>query len=364
MKRILLLLTAAFCLAACTQKENIPVYLWFTGAKNMSDSALTENFELWKSHGVTGICVNVGFDVERVEKLSAMAHEYGMEYHACVPAMMSGGKDSTWYTVNRLGESAYDKPAYVPYYKTMDPHNPEVIEYLVSKYSELADIPTVDFVQLDYIRYADVILSRGLWEKYGLVMDEEYAPADYCYCDACVADFKEKTGIDIREVEDPSKCEEWAKFRCDVVTNLVNTIADAVHAKGKKLSADVFPGPDSHAVWMVRQQWNEWNVDTFFPMNYNDFYLEPASWLGPITKEEVNSIKGKEADLYSGLFICRDWQNKDQIEDPEGHGLLPSELQVAVEGAMKAGATGICLFSSRSITPEHWAELDKIRGME
>ena len=49
------------------------------------------------------------------------------------------------------------------------------------------------------------------------------------------------------------------------------------HAKGKKISADVFPGPHSHAVWMVRQEWNKWNIDAFFPMNYNDFYLEKAS---------------------------------------------------------------------------------------
>ena len=364
MKRFFFLLTAVLCLAACTSKTEIPVYLWAGGTRNMDDSTLRANFELWKSHGVSGVCVNLGFDIPAVERVSAIAHEYGMEYHACVSAVTDPTKDSTWYTVNRLGESAYDKPAYVPYYKTLDPHNPEVADYLVARFTELAEIPTVDFVQLDYIRYADVILARGLWDKYGLVMDEEYAPADYCYCDACVADFKEKTGIDIREVEDPSKCGEWAEFRCDVVTGLVNRIADAVHAKGKKVSADVFPGPDSHAVWMVRQQWNEWNVDTFFPMNYNDFYLEPASWLEEITAEEVQSIKGKKADLYSGLFICRDWQNKAQIEDPEGHGLIPSELEVAVNGAMKAGATGVCLFSSRSVTPEHWAELDRIREQQ
>lgn len=361
MKRLFFILTAVLCLAACTSKKEIPVYLWAGGTRNMDDSTLRANFELWKSHGVSGVCVNLGFDIPAVKRVSAVAKEYGMEYHACVSAVTDPTKDSTWYTVNRLGESAYDKPAYVPYYKTLDPHNPEVADYLVAKFTELAEIPTVDFVQLDYIRYADVILARGLWDKYGLVMDEEYAPADYCYCDACVADFKEKTGIDIREVEDPSKCGEWAEFRCDVVTGLVNRIADAVHSKGKKVSADVFPGPDSHAVWMVRQQWNEWNIDTFFPMNYNDFYLEPASWLEEITAEEVQSIKGKKADLYSGLFICRDWQNKAQIEDPEGHGLLPSELEVAVNGAMKAGATGVCLFSSRSVTPEHWDELDRIR---
>lgn len=65
-------------------------------------------------------------------------------------------------------------------------------------------------------------------------MDEEYPTADYCYCDKCVADFKAATGIDIKSVEDPSKCAEWAQFRCDLITKLVNRIADEVHGKGKK----------------------------------------------------------------------------------------------------------------------------------
>ena len=350
-------------LASCSEKSVMPVYVWASGGEKLSDEALREQFGQWKSHRVTGVCYNVGWNLEQIARISALAHEFGMEYHAWIPTMLDGGQDPSWYTVNRLGESAYDHPAYVPYYKTLDPHNPAVVEHLVHRYEEVAEIPTVDFIQLDYIRYADVILSRGLWDKYGLVMDEEYAPADYCYCDDCVADFQARTGIDIRAMEDPSKCTEWAEFRCNVVTALVNQIAAAVHAKGKKISADVFPGPDSYARWMVRQQWNDWAVDAFFPMNYNDFYLEPASWVGEITREEVQSVSAQQIPVYSGLFICRDWRNKASIEDPEGHGLLPSEVEEAVTGAMEAGAAGICLFSAGSMTEDHWAVLDRIRGL-
>lgn len=363
MKKLVIILLAAMALASCAPKASIPVYVWTTGLQRMDDSTLRAHFDLLKSHGVTGMCSQAGWDVEKIAAISKVAHEYGIEYHAFVPTVLDPTQDPSWYTVNRLGESAYDHPAYVDYYKTLDPHNPAVIDYIVNRFSALADIPDVDYVQLDYVRYADVILARGLWDKYGLVMDEEYPAADYCYCDDCVADFKEKTGIDIRAVEDPSKCEEWAKFRCDVITNLVNKVADAVHAKGKKLSVDVFPGPDSYAKWMVRQQWDEWNVDAIFPMNYNDFYLQPASWLGEITKEEVDAVAGKGEKLYSGLFICRNWRERESIEDPEGHGLLPSELEEAVTGAMNAGATGICLFTSRSMTDEHWAVLDKLTGI-
>lgn len=104
-------------------------------------------------------------------------------------------------------------------------------------------------------------------------------------------------------------CDQWKRFRYDVVTRLVNKIADAVHAKGKKVSAAVFPGPESYAKKLVRQEWNKWNIDAFFPMNYNDFYLEPASWVGEITREEVASVNGRKP-VYSGLFICRDWKTR------------------------------------------------------
>ena len=361
MKKSILLLTMLLMIVSCAKKSApMPVYIWASDNGDPSEETLRENFRLWQEHHVTGVCYNVGWDTTRIKQVSAIAHEYGMEYHAWIPTMLDGDQDPSWYTVNRLGESSLDHPAYVPYYKTLDPHNPEVVEFLVNRYAEVAAIPTVDYVQLDYIRYADVILSRGLWDKYGLDMGEEYPAADYCYCDDCVEDFKSRTGIDIRAVDDPSKCPEWAEFRCNVVTALVNQIAAVVHAQGKKISADVFPGPDSYARWMVRQQWNDWAVDAFFPMNYNDFYLEPASWIGDITWEEVESVAERGVPVYSGLFICRDWQHKDQIEDPEGHGLLPSELEEAVTGAMEAGAAGICLFSAASMTDDHWAVLDRL----
>ena len=189
-------------------------------------------------------------------------------------------------------------------------------------------------------------------------MTEEYAPADYCYCDDCVAEFKELTGIDIREVEDPSKVKEWAQFRCDKVTNLVNAIVDAVHSKGKKVSADVFPGPMSHAYWMVRQEWSKWNVDMLFPMNYNDFYMEGPEWLATIVREEAESAPAG-VPVMSGLFICPDWRNKDKVVDPEDSGLLPSEMETAVRGSLDNGAAGICLFTPGRMSAEHWDALAK-----
>lgn len=360
MKKLFLVFSIISLMTACTKspEPTVKAYGWQGEGGGTTEETLQSDFSKWKSHGLVGVCYNAGFNVEKQTRAAKVAHANGLEYHAWIPTMLKGDADSSWYAVNRKGESAYHVQAYVPYYKFMCPNNDNVINYLTGEYSRIAAIPEVDYVHLDYIRYVDVILAKGLWEKYGLVMNEEYPTADYCYCDKCVADFKASTGIDIRTVEDPSKCKEWAQFRQDVITRLVGHIADAVHAQGKKVSAAVFPGPESYAKQMVRQEWDKWKIDAVFPMNYNDFYLEPASWVGKITEEEVEAVEGR-IPVYSGLFICHDWQNKASIKDPEGHGLIPSEMEEAVRGAMEAGAAGVCLFTPGNMTEEHWKAFDK-----
>lgn len=370
----LLFTLALFHFQTTAQSTPVKVYGWCSwDQERVSEDSLRATFEDWKSHGITGICMNCGFDTEKTARCAAIAHEVGLEYHAWAPTMLQGGMDSTWYTVNRWGQSAYVRQhrAYVDYYQTLDPRNPEVIDWLIQQYLALARIPNVDYVQFDYIRYADVILAEGLWDKYQERIHHnwrdtqghvcEYPGADYCYCDQCCADFKAQTGIDIKAQLaagiDPATIPEWAQFRCDNITHLVDTICQVLHAHGYKASADVFPGPHNYAEPMVRQQWDRWHCDLFFPMNYNDFYKEPAQWVGKVTKEAVKSTK---TPVISGLFLCRDWQHRATVTDPEGLGLSPKELKIAAKKSLKAGAAGICLFTPDRMTEEHWKALEEV----
>ena len=184
-------------------------------------------------------------------------------------------------------------------------------------------------------------------------MDREYPQFDYCYCDKCVADFKSKTGIDIKSVADPSQVEEWKQFRYDLITDLVNRLAVAVHSKNKEITAAVFPGPNSIARKIVRQEWNLWNIDAVYPMLYNDFYLEGTKWIGDMCKEGVTSLNNSRP-LYSGLFICPDPAGKASNPDPENDGLSPEELETAIKESMENGAAGICLFTPERMTEEDW----------
>lgn len=362
MKKILILALICMMVSCTDNKETkIPVYAWTTGPGKATDAELETAFNDLKNKGIDGLMYNGGQDPETYKRVGKLVKKAGLEFHAWIPAMVQSNNPDLkpeWYAVNGLGESAFEKPAYVDYYKFLCPNREEVYQFLETMYGRIADIPEVDGIHLDYIRFPDVILARGLWDKYGLVMDREYPQFDYCYCDKCVADFKAKTGIDIRTVDDPSQVEEWKQFRYDLITDIVNRLAVMVHSKNKQINAAVFPGPNSVAKKIVRQEWDKWDIDAFFPMNYNDFYLEGTDWIGEVSKESVTTLNNSKP-VYSGLFICPDPEKKATEPDPENHGLVPGEIEAAIRESMENGAAGICLFTPERMTEEGWEAFER-----
>lgn len=351
-----------FMFACNSAKEyKIPVFAWTGGPGDASDQEIKDKLQDFKDKGIDGLMYNGGQDPETYKRFGTIAKDLGLAFHTWIPTMVQAKTPKIqpeWYGVNGKGESALEKPAYVDYYKFLCPNHDGVYEFLAEMYGKIAEVPEVDAIHLDYIRFPDVILARGLWDKYGLVMDREYPEYDYCYGDKCVADFKAKTGIDITTVEDPSQIEEWKQFRYDLITNLVNRLSNHIHQKGKQINAAVFPGPNSVAKKIVRQEWNKWNLDAVYPMHYNDFYLEKPDWIGTVTKEGILATKN-EIPLYSGLFICPNPAKKGAEKDPENHGLLPEEIGTAVRVSMENGATGICLFTPERMTEAHWKAFEK-----
>ncbi len=350
-------------LTSCSKPETykIPCYAWLGGPGNATDTEILEQFNDLKNKGIDGLMYNGGQNPETYSRVGKLAKEVGLEFHTWIPTMVQHPKPQLkkeWYAINGNGESAYDKPAYVSHYTFLCPSREGVYEFLADVYGKIAEVAEVDAIHLDYIRFPDVILARGLWDKYGLVMDREYPDYDYCYCDTCVADFKKRSGIDISQVEDPSQVKEWKQFRCDLITSIVNRLATVAHSKNKKIDAAVFPGPHSHAVKMVRQEWDKWNLDAVYPMNYNDFYLEGTEWIGEMCKEGVEATGGS-IPLYSGLFICPNPEKKSSERDPENHGLVPEELEDAIRESMQNGAAGICLFTPGRMTEAHWNVFEK-----
>jgi uncharacterized lipoprotein YddW (UPF0748 family) len=287
-----------------------------------------------------------------LSKILPLARAEQIEVHAwmwsmpcSVPEILA--KHPDWYNVNALGDSAATKPAYVEYYKFLDPGRPEVREWVQGTVRELAAIPELTGVHLDYIRHPDAILPKGLWKKYGIVQDRVYPQYDYGYTPYERDRFEKQFGADpIRvgrnELHDPVVDQNWHKFQLDMVVDLVNDyLVPAAHSAGKTITAAVFPGP-SLARQMVRQDWQRFQVDAFLPMLYNSFYETGPAWVGEMTGEAVHAVA---KPIYSGLFI---------------QDMKPRILIDTAQIAQTSGASGISLFSIDSMNSARWEALRKI----
>ena len=192
-------------------------------------------FARLRAGGISGVLVGGG----DTAMLADAAHAEGLTFHAWTWIMNRSGdawvkaNHPEWFNVSRNGDSSLTHPPYVGYYQWLCPTRPEVRAYLRSLVTEVAEIPGVDAVHLDYIRHPDVILPRGLWSKYGLVQDHEMPEYDFCYCDVCRDTFRAQSGYDPLSVADPSADQAWREFRWNSISEVVAILAAAAHAHNR-----------------------------------------------------------------------------------------------------------------------------------
>jgi uncharacterized lipoprotein YddW (UPF0748 family) len=321
---------------------------WVHGGGEVTGDEWGRRFARLRAAGIDAVLVSGG----ELAVLSEAARGEGLEFHRWFWTLNRNGDEwarsehPEWFTVSRKGDSTLDVPPYVDYYRWVCPTRLPVREYLRGLVDELAADEHVDGVHLDYIRYPDVILPVGLWSKYDLVQDREYPEFDFCYCDVCRSEFTALTGTDPLDLPDPPADEAWRRFRWDSVTGLVRVLAEAVHGRGKPITAAVFPTPEL-ARRLVRQAWDEWPVDEVFPMLYHTFYEEDLAWIGASVGEGVAALGG--TSLNAGLYL------------PD---LDPSAMAAAVGIAREAGAAGVSFFEMGGLTEAHLAALsESLAGM-
>lgn len=333
-----------FTCEAITPRQ-VKNWVWMRINKEKGDAYYKKYFALMKECGISGVMFE-GYD----EATYRMCKEAGLEAHYWKWTMNRREVREThpdWFAVNRKGESCYDKPAYVDYYRFLCPNHEGVAEYLAADYLKEANLPYVDGVHLDYVRFPDVVLPVSLWKNYGIEQTSELPEYDYCYCEVCRKMFKEQTGKDPLELKYPMEDQSWINFRLDAITRVVNKITQTIKADGKRISAAVFPGP-SMARKMVRQDWGQWSLDAYFPMIYNGFYYEGPEWIGRSVKESVQTIN-RRAKIYAGLMF------------PD----IKKTFEQALDEAFNNGASGVSFFDGPDEEYLHKfkAYLDK-RGFE
>jgi uncharacterized lipoprotein YddW (UPF0748 family) len=350
--------------AATDEPQGRPTkhFVWIRPNLTRSADDYRRDFALMRASGLSGIVAEIYNGshafyrsrrlpvrdewLERVLPIAAAEH---LEVHAwmwslpcLLPDVLTDHPD--WYNVNAKGESAADKPAYVDYYKFLDPARPEVRQFVRGTVRELAGIAGLTGIHLDYIRHPDAILPSGLWSKYGIVQDRVYPAYDYGYTDYSRRAFRAAHGIDPIVLPDPEQDREWLQYRLDTVVDLVNEyLVPAAHEGGKVISAAVFPGP-SRARVMVRQDWGRFKLDAFFPMLYHTFYEAGPDFVERYTQEAVRTVT---APVYSGLYVGP---------------LADAEFTRTVELAMAAGASGVSIFDAAVMTAARWALFARIAG--
>jgi uncharacterized lipoprotein YddW (UPF0748 family) len=352
---------AALPAAALASRTSVPRnWVWIPTRANRPADDWKRRFERMRQSGVSAILPEIYtgreayFESTRLPvktdwlgTLLPLARAAGLEVHAWMWSMPCMNPDilkshPDWYNVNANGDSAADKPAYVPYYRFMDPGRPEVREFVQGTVKELASISDLAGIHLDYIRHPDAILPKGLWKKYNIVQDRVYPPYDYGYTPYEREQFRRKYGADPMRLDDAKLQEQWFQFRLDMVTGLVNDyLVPAAHTKGKQITAAVFPGPKmarSH----VRQDWGHWNLDGFLPMLYHSFYEEGPEWVGDETREGVAAVR---KPVYSGLFVS---------------GMDEAAFTKTVEIALNAGASGVSIFSDGAMDDAKWNALKRV----
>jgi uncharacterized lipoprotein YddW (UPF0748 family) len=330
-------------------------WLWITSSESAESDLATwrRRFESMRAQGIRALLLEVWNGAQAfygsrhlpvqdrwLERMLPLAKAAHLEVHAwiwCMPCnveeIVSNHPD--WYACNALGVSVVRTPPYVAYYRFLCPGQPAVHDFLRKRVAELAEYDELDGIHLDYIRYPEVILPPALQEKYGLVQEREEPQYDYCYCTGCVERCRRQLGFDPRALPDPAANAAWLKLRCDTVTGLVNeTIVPVVRGRKKRLTAAVWPG------WRrVRQQWPRWQIDAALVMFYHQLYKQSVDWMGSGIRAALREceLEGSRAALYAGLLV---------------EGLSPEEIRQAIHVADDAGAAGVALFSSSTMTPE------------
>lgn len=313
------------------------VGLWVHG----NDKALTaEAVRAWAEAGVTTLVVDGA--PEQIARVARWARACGLRTVAWLWALNRPGdaealRHPEWYAVSAEGKSCHaegDRP-FVPYYQFLCPSHPEALAHLKAKALEVARLPEVDAVQLDYIRLPDVELPKALWKTYGLDMSRTLPPYDFCYCARCKAAFGREAKAD-----DPA----WAEFRLARVAAVADALADTVRAAGKPCGAAVFPTPRL-AAGMVRQDWGRFRLDFAFPMDYASFYGEDEAWVLARAAEAREGVDGR-FPVYPGLHL------------PD---FTPEALRAFLPRLLEVSPEGFCLFSHDTFTPAHRAAVRALR---
>ncbi len=304
-------------------------WVWSQAHRNWSDQKWQATLKILSQAGITGLLLSA--DTATLHKIAVMAQCFGIQTHAWFVTLNNPRAPAGWLSVNAQGKSLAEQKAYVNHYKFMCPALPAVRNYLHNKMNELMAVPGLSGIHFDYIRYVDVILPKKLQPKYHLKQKDIMPAFDYGYHPYMRRIYREKCGTDPLKLPDLSHDTSWLQFRLKVLDTTVICLQNQIHKAGFMTSAAVFPTP-AMSRRMVRQDWDSWHLDYYFPMAYHNFYGKKYAWLKKVSVTDKKAV-GPNSKVFTGLFLPALKKG--------------NQLSRAIKASLKGGADGVALFDLR-----------------
>ena len=358
MMRYLIIIALALSFFACTEasketklkdvevSDKFTFSTWAHGGKAFDKEKWQDKLANYNELGISEVLV--GGDPRIIEQIVPLAKEVNIKIHAWMwtlnrPNDTIANQHPEWYAVNRAGKNSLEYRAYVNYYQWLSPFHPEAREHIKNNVRKLTKIKDLASIHLDYVRYVDVILGADLQPKYGLVQDREMPEYDYGYHPIAREGFKKIFDKDPLDFKHPELSTEWRQYRLNAITSLVNELVEIAHQANHKMTAAVFPFPEMSRQ-MVRQAWDDWNLDAAYPMLYQNFYRENINWIGFATAQGVNDV---DFPIHAGLYM-------PALQ-------AAADFEKAIRLARKKGAKGVSLFMADKLNEEQKEVLKKIK---
>jgi len=348
-RKIILMIFIVFAFS-CSKNENensFTLSTWTGAGKSFDKKNWEKKISYYDSIGISEILVSGSPSV--LKKIIPIAKKKNIKVHGWMwtlnrPGDTIANKNPDWYSVNRNGDNSLDYRAYVNYYQWLSPFHPDARKHIINNAKKLMNIEGLASVHLDYVRYPDVILGADLQPKYNIVQETELPQYDFGYHPLAIKKFKEIFNKDPLTFKNPELSTEWRQFRLNAITDLVNEIIDIAHTKNKKVTAAVFPFPEMSRQ-MVRQAWDDWNLDAAYPMLYHNFYRENINWIGFATKQGVSDV---DFSIIPGLY--------SSALRKEG------DLEKAIKISIKNGASGVSIFTADGLNKKQQSVLVKLKN--
>ncbi len=198
------------------------------------------------------------------------------------------------------------------------PSQTDYFEHQKIKLKNWLESVNPQMVTFDFLRF------YVFWEKvYPDAMFKDIV--DGCYCDNCLNDFQQKTGLKV-QVKSPewikeNLLQEWADWKCNVIEQRLSELVAIVKQRDENIliglkilpwSENDFNGAIRSIAGQDAEMLSKY-VDVFIPMTYSHMLKRKPSWINDITSE-IHDRTGKQ--VLSSIQIKKTYL-EEEISDIE-----------------------------------------------